>query len=333
MKKIWIPSLILSGLVLTSACGKTSSVTSAAEDTSASGAAASALGGALSSSNSGGSVAMFQKKGMLNQCTDVLASLLPSALAANSCPTFRTAGAGCTASTTNLWLSYSACSFGASAAVWNGTQLIQMSSGTAVCGTFPNPGVSGTLTRQFVTAVNATTPGSVTRTNSAGSVITIDDASTNLANFDGVSIPVIANGGYGTQVGFNASGARSSVSMGRRVYVAGRFDHSVKGNLSVTEAAAGSAARTVNGNMVVYHNLLKVVGTSTFNNVSHSDTCCVPVSGSITTAFTAGTNVAPTLIGSKIVGKSETLTFTGCGTGTLQSPDGTSSDVSLSNCF
>lgn len=334
MKNSIILSLLASGLLLAQGCSKTTAGGAILEDDSASGAVASAIGGALSSSNSSGTVAMKKAAPFLNQSiTNAVSNLVPSAFATNACPTFATTGASCTASTSNQWLSYSACSFGNSSATWSGTQLLKMSSGTAACGTFPNPGASGTLLRQFVAGASSSTPATATRTSAAGKVVTIDDASVNLSNFDGQTISTVANGGYGTQVSFDGAGKRSSVTIARRVSVVGGYDHSITGSLNVNEGATTS--RTLSGSVRVFHNILKVIGTSTFSSVTHSDSCCVPVSGSITTAFTAGVNpsATPTRIGSLVVGKSETMTFTGCGTATVSAADGTSSNVTLGSCL
>jgi hypothetical protein len=325
------------GLTLTLAgCGGgTSTGNPAIEDSSSSGVAASSIGGALSGSNSGGSLASISPLTQPTLLASVCHALdfLPEALASGTCPTFKTAqGSGCTAAGGTLWLSYGSCSFGSSSALWNGTQALIMSSGSANCGSFPHPGASNNLVRQFVSAASSTTPSSVSVTTRYGTTSTIDDASSNLQNFNGDTITPIANGGYGTRVNFNALGARSAVTVAHRVSVAGGMDHSVSGQVTISEAS-GALNRSLSGSVKVYHNLLKVLGTSTFNSVIHSDTCCLPVSGSITTVFAAGSNVQPTAAGSTYVGKSETLTFTGCGTASLQAIDGTTSDVSLSRCY
>ena len=120
--------------------------------------------------------------------------------------------------------------------------------------------------------------------------------------------------------------------MKRRLY-SSLFDVSVNGALTITEASAGATSRSVSGAVTVYHNLLRVVGTSVLSNITHSDTCCLPVSGTVTTVFSAGTNVGPTLLGTLLVGKAEVLTITGCGTGTLQRIDGSSVHVALNGCI
>ena len=230
-----------------------------------------------------------------------------------------------------MWLQYSNCSFLGKAA-WNGTQAISMSAGSASCGSFPNPGANQTLYRQFVSAPSSTTASHLTLT-SGGYTGVIDDSVANLGNFDGQSIAAInPNGGYGIAVQFAANGTRSGITIGRRQTVNGVFDHSVTGSLSISEGVSASS-RTVNGSVAVYHNLLRVIGTSQFTNVLHSNVCCVPVSGEIQTTFSAGSNVSPTVLGSLIVGKSEKLTFTGCGTATLTEASGNVRNVTLNRCF
>ena len=317
------------GLIIlaTSGCAKSTSSTtsSSTDDTSASGTAASAASGALSASSSAGTIAMLHPSSPWE-------ALIPSAFASNACPTFKTAaGAGCTQSSNSLWLTYNACSNGSSSATWSGTQLLQKNSGTATCGSFPLPVASGNLIRQMVTAASSTTPSTATRTNAAGKVVTIDDATANLGNFDNVSISSIANGGYGEQINFTGL-VRSSITIARRFYTAS-YDHSITGTLTVSEGSSATS-RTLNGTITIYHNLLQVIGTSTFTSVAHSDGCCTPTSGTITTTFSAGANVAPaTAKGLAMVGKTETLKITACGAGTLTATDGTVTTVAMNNCF
>jgi hypothetical protein len=230
-----------------------------------------------------------------------------------------------------MWLAYSDCTF-TGRAEWNGVQELKMSSGTASCGTFPNPGDSGTLYRQVVAAAGSNVPGSLTIT-ADDLVATVDDASANLDNFDGDTISAVnSNGGYGAAVSFNSSGARDSVTLGRHVSVPDVFDHSVTGTLAIDENV-GASSRTLSGSVNVYHNLLRIIGQAVFTDVIHEDICCLPVSGVITTTFSAGANVPPTQLGLAYIGKSEVLTFTGCGTATLQKIDGTVENVTLSRCF
>ena len=335
-KLILVPMLTLG----TVSCAKNNNVDiNAAEDSSTSGMAASVVGGSLSSSSSGGTQASLTPAATpaapssLYASRDSLGNLISSAEASTACATFKTAaGSGCTAAGGTLWMTYNGCSFGTSSASWAGVQALSMSTGSATCGTFPNPGANNSLVRQFVTGASSTTPGTATRTAASGTVVTLDDATANLGNFNGDSVATLANGGYGTRVTVNASGARSGLTIARRVFSAGRFDHSVSGTLTVTEAV-GAETRTVSGSVSVYHNLLKVVGTSTFENVAHSNTCCLPISGTITTQYVAGSHATPTTAGSKLVGKSETLKFTGCGTGTLSGPDGVSANITLNHCL
>jgi len=317
-------------------CGKVNQTSSdsGSADESASGAAAGAVGGALSGSSSSGTQA-FYKMNYENPTHNFWAlvgrAMKPqSAYASSFCPTFLSTGSGCSTSGSNMWLTYSDCIF-AGAATWNGVQEISKSSGTAACGQFPNPGANGTLYRQFVQSSGSSSPGSVDLTADNWSGV-IDDSSANLSNFDNQTISAIHNGGYGAAVSFNSSGARSSITLGHHVYVTGVFDHSVSGSLSISETS-GASSRQVSGTVTVYHNRLRVIGTSTFSNIVHEDICCLPVSGTITTAFSAGANVNPTAVGSLMIGKSESLTFNGCGSATYTATDGSVSNVTLHRCF
>lgn len=330
-----VMSILTITLVL-GACGKKSedSGTSSAADESASGAAASAVGGALSGTSASGSLAIYKMREQdpVRGFWMVIAKAVEpqQAMASSLCPTFATTGTGCAASGSSMWLTYSGCTFQGHAS-WTGVQKITKSSGTATCGSFPTPPASGTLYRQFVSASGSNTPGSVNLVADNWSGV-VDNSSSNLSNFDGQTISTIQNGGYGAAVSFNSSGARTGVTLAHRVYVTGVFDHSVSGNLSITEGN-GASSRTISGQVTVYHNRVRVVGTSTFSNVVHEDVCCLPVSGTITTSFAAGSNVSPTALGSLLVGKTESLTFTGCGTATYTSAAGIVSNVTMHRCF
>jgi len=314
-------------------CGKNSStdVGSVSADTSSSGLVAGAVGGALSDSSSSGTQAFYKKfsaKPTLTAEAQRLFALMPEANASSLCPTFHTTGTGCAASGSTMDLSYSDCTFTGNAS-WNGEQALTMSSGTAACGSFPNPGANGTLLRQFVTSGGAA--GSINLT-AGGLSATIDDATADLGNFDGQTISTLGNSGYGTKVTFNSSGARSQLQIDHHLTVSGIFDHSIDGTVTVSESA-GASSRTLNGTVKLYHNLLRVVGTSTLTNVVHEDICCLPMSGTISTTYAAGQNVSPHNGGAQLVGKTETLTFTGCGTATFTNTNGVSADVTLSRCY
>lgn len=231
-----------------------------------------------------------------------------------------------------MTLLYQDCNFGASSSIWNGKQKLTMSAGAASCGTFPNPGAGGSLYRQFTNASGAA-PGVMQIDTSYGTTAFIDHASTNLNNYDGVTIAPIHNGGYGTKVDFNGSGARTAITLGARVMVIGVYGHTITGGLTISESSASASQRTINGSIDVYLNFVQVTGTSVFTNVVHDNMCCQPISGTITTTFAAGTNVAPTAFGATMVGNSETLTFTGCGTANLTGFDGNVKSVQLSRCY
>ncbi|HEX7675762.1 MAG TPA: hypothetical protein VF412_16415 [Bdellovibrio sp.] len=324
--RVFVCALLTSSF-LTACSSSSSSSSSASEDTSASGAAASSVGGALASSDSSSTVSEYQHKTFMDL-------LIPKALATNSCPTIAAGGTGCAANGNDVDLTYSACSFGSSSATWSGTLEVSLINGGAItCGTFPDRAGSRLanndgILRQFVSSGS---PGTATRTNSRGTIVTIDHASANLANFDtGTTISANIGSGYGSKVVFDGSGGRKEVQVRQRVYTSS-YDHSIDADLTLSES---SGTRTITGGTVkVYHNKLRVVGTSTFTNVVYNQQCCTPVSGTITTSFAAGAHVSPTVIGSAAVGKSETLTFTGCGTATLTNTSGTTADVTLNNCL
>lgn len=323
-----LPLILLLALPAGCSLKSTSGTTSGnplVEDSSASGAVAGLIGGALSQS----SASAVQAR--TDPGRSRLPWILPEAIAAGFCPTFATAaGTTCTATGSTIWLRYLACSFAASNAQWTGNLSLAMSSGSASCGTFPNPGASGSLYLQFVSGFGSTTPSKGFVTSAYGTAVAIDDETADLGNFDNVTVAAIRNGGYGVRVNYAADGSRSGALFARRVY-ASTFDHSIRGSISISETVGGSS-RTASGSISVYHNGVRVVGTSTFSGIVHSNVCCLPVSGRISTSFAAGSNVAPTAIGATLVGLTETLDITGCGTGTWTKANGETAQVSLSRC-
>jgi hypothetical protein len=322
MKHIILTACVLLSVGCTSNKGTTTGNPVVSEDSSASGAAAQAVGGALSSSSASGTL-NFQKPE-------------PSrSLSAGTCPDYTTTGADCSTDTPShtMWLRYQSCTFATSETTWHGTQAIIGSSGTPACGSFPSPGANGTLYRQFVSAPGSVTPYSMVITSRYATVGGVDNHTADLGNFDNQTLATLVNGGYGAKVQFGAGGERTALTIAQRIIVVGSYDHSIYGNLTIGETA-GNHTRTVNGSIDVYHNHVKVVGTSTFTNVVHTDTCCLPISGTIQTLFNQGQNVAPTSgLGAAMVGKTETLTFTGCGTADLTNYDGTTQSVALSRCY
>lgn len=329
------PLILVLSIVFLAGCkngnGGTTGGNPYTEDTSASGAVAQAIGGALSYSSSSGLQAMYKPQSRMVAKNSLLDfSLWPKAWAAAICPTFLSTGSSCAAAGSTMVLDYDYCQFASSQVVFKGKQALKMSTGSAQCGQFPNPGASQSLYRQFVSNNLATAPSVMYMTSGYGTLAAVDHVTADLSNFDNQTISTIINSGYGMKVDFNASGLRSAITLKERVVVVSSYDHTIDASLSISE---GTGSRSVSGTVKVYLNHVKVVGTSTLSGIVHTDQCCVPTSGTITTAFAAGANVAPTAIGALIAGHSESLTFTGCGTATHTAYDGTVTQVSLSRCF
>lgn len=337
---------VLLGLLLSGCGGGTTAGNPAVEDSSVSGAAASAAGGALSGSSANGTQAQMMGKATSWRSGSVFATFgsafdpWPEALAATTCPTYKSGTtAGCSASGDTLWLEYNDCHFGLSgSSTWNGTLALIVSPGTNVsCGQFPKPSsFPGSLYRQYVSTAGSNTPGSVTITSAYGTTVTIDNSSTNgtLSNFAQASISPIVNNGYGAEIHFNSSQMRDQITLDHNENDGKKLDLTITGQLDIAETAGGTTgSKTVSGSITIYHNYLRVIATSTFQNVIHDNSCCFPISGTINTTFSDDPSDPPTSEGSKAIGKTETLTLTGCGTGTLQSYEGTTTQVVLTRCF
>jgi len=105
------------------------------------------------------------------------------------------------------------------------------------------------------------------------------------------------------------------------------WDHTVSTNTGLNMTINNDGSHTVSGVVTVQQNLVKILSTTTFNNVNYGGTgedCCFPTSGSVTTTYTNGPNA----------GKSETLTFSGsCGDATLTTTGGNSVAYPLIHCI
>ena len=312
--------------VYLSGCGTTASTASTSAATSASAVAAGSVGSALANSSS---------------------TQTPSRSSSRTvCPTIKTgvSGTNCTnVDATHVVLHLDNCSYPNATAVWNGYQELHALAGVTnlVCGTFPTITSSGSaqLGHLFSNA-GGTTGGSATRVGVGGRSVTIDTGTAGLGNYQGDTIDANRTANeYGESVGWS-NGARVSVDVTMNVIATGFFNHTVTtastasipsaSSLQVTETA-GATSRTVAGTVGVYHNLLKVVAATTFSTVKFEDTCCYPVSGSISTAFTK-TSLSGAA-GIALNGKTESLTFTGCGTATYVDSTGSSASVTMDTCL
>lgn len=137
----------------------------------------------------------------------------------------------------------------------------------------------------------------------------------NLFNFDdAVIMPTIADG-YGTSVHYDDHSLINQISLAENV-----SEHTVVGGAHVTQKNGQPFIPVAY--MTVYQNVLHLIGKSQLKNLAFNDTCCTPVSGTIATQFNAGSNVSPSDQGARYVGKTETLTFDGCGSAQLRDIDG-----------
>jgi len=297
-KRLVVFSALMGAALLLQSCSS-NAATSIADDNSASGAIAGVLGGAVSGSSA----------------TGTQEHLVPiSALVSHaSCPTMKTAnGSGCTQSGSIFTMTYADCSFGSAAATWTGSQVVTLASGSASCGTFPTT----TFTRTF--------GAGTTRTNKSAVVVTLD-TSTNTSNFESDSL------GGGTTVTFS-SNLRTAININGIRLTSNIFDHTIYTSSPLAFTGDATTTKTLNGTIVLLHNLLKVRATTTVSDVEFTASCCYPTGGSLSTLFDAGTSGGDG--SSKYVGKTETLTFgTTCGQATYVGIEGSTATVNLTNCF
>jgi hypothetical protein len=220
-----------------------------------------------------------------------------------------------------------------STAVWTGTARISQGNGAPVhCGTFPTV-TNTTLERQFVDATG--NPGQGHRTSITGTIVTIDHSATagSLYNFDNTTILPTIGTGYGRSVMFDTNSHRTQLSVHERIAAVSKsnialFDQTIIGTVDLRES--GNNKTITSGSIVMYHNILQIIGTSTFTNLVYNDQCCLPISGVLSTQFSLGSNVNTTEPGGALVGKTESLNFTSCGLATFTDSFGEASEIEVS---
>jgi hypothetical protein len=216
------------------------------------------------------------------------------------------------------------------------------------------------MIRQWVNS-GATQPSTGSRTSAQGNVVTMDDTTSGIdSNYQsdtfngsgasGLTISTVGVGAKGgaKQVTFNSSGKRTGVTVLEHVSAVENsttvFDHTVAGSVTLSESGSGSSSswsvstgtvssgQCTSGGMIVYHNLVKVMGRTCFQSVTYDTSCCTPVSGTVTTTFST-TSASSGAISALMNGKTESLTFNGCGSATYTNYAGASSTVSMGHCF
>ena len=308
-RRIGLALLAVASAFVLSACSNNGSNTGV-EDTSTSGTAAAIVGGANSSTDKAGALSLLTPIHRPPTLAEMF-SPIREALASSNCPTILSAaGSGCTqSSSSEVALSFANCSRGS--ATLNGNLTVTGAGGSVTCGSFP----TGLTSVSFGY-------GDIVRTSVAGTRVTIDSSGA-------VASPSWATGQGGVGVAFGGGGAKTISVQGVNIE-GGNFFHTIKGGSGIT-----LTSNVASGSVVVYHNLLKVMATSSFSGVTFSPTtCCTPISGTITTSFSAITGVATTAAGQALISAGqETLTFNGCGTATYAGADQTAGTVIVDRCY
>jgi hypothetical protein len=260
-----------------------------------------------------------------------LATAIGSAMSsagAGTCPTVLSTDSNCQVDATNSGaadLIFDNCNFQEGGA-WNGILQVSLSSGAPVrCGSAPAI-ANNLLLRQFINAQNQLS--SATMTTPQGTVTTIDDSSP-LANFDQANLQLADNTHLGVNLQFDHEGNVDTLSLAEHITVVGpnqtpSYDHTIIGSAGIT--TSGGSRTIQQATFTVYHNLMNVIGTATVSNVVYIDSCCTPVSGTVTTVFSAGANVPPTTDGSSYLGQTETVLFNGCNNATVTDVYGNTSN-------
>ena len=253
----------------------------------------------------------------------MIAALSPvqSSFAATSCPTIESSSLS-SCSSGLLTLNYSDCNFGLSLTVWNGTQTIDYSPSCPASLTQISDLSGHTITRTFGTGT--------TETTILGVATTLDTASASGSGWD--SSISVTNGGEQSQY-TDAGGDRtprfwdSTFTRSARLavfFTITRFRPPVASpSRAMASRAQSRAARSQSSTIPAKYTAQAQITTSLLYTRA---ACCHPDSGVITSTLTGSTQ------------GTETLTFTGattgkCGTATLVSASGTSTDITLSHCF
>jgi hypothetical protein len=159
------------------------------------------------------------------------------------------------------------------------------------------------------------------REPSATTGIVIDHAVKNgsLANFDNAAILPTVRSGYGFSVHYDSQTNIQQVDLAEHMQTNDKnsTDQTVLGSAHMHRDQKG--IRIDEASFTVYQNVLQLIGKSQLKDLTFNDSCCTPISGTITTQFISGNSVAPSDQGARFVGKSETLTFNGCGKARLRS--------------
>ena len=151
-----------------------------------------------------------------------------------------------------------------------------------------------------------------------------DPTVTPVPNDSGVEITCAAGGcSSGRSLVINGSHLTGTVTIGGSATKI--WDHTIvsgDGGLTVTGAGAD---RVVSGTVIVEHNLIKAVSTTTFSSVGYAEPlCCFPTTGSVSTTFSKGSSV----------GKTESIAFSSvCGEATLTEANGTTVSLTFQHCL
>jgi hypothetical protein len=142
-----------------------------------------------------------------------------------------------------------------------------------------------------------------------------------IPNFDNASILMPA----GLSVHYNNQKEISQISLAEQLN-----DHTIFGSAHVEQQSG--QAHIKKAYLTVYQNVLHLIGKSELKDLVLDDSCCTPIAGTIRTQFEAGASTAPTAEGAAYIGKSETLTFDGCGSAQLHTADGHRTHIPV-NCL
>jgi hypothetical protein len=277
----------------------------------------SALSGALNSTEPGGTQASYLRAPARSFFARLSDLLLPQSWASTACPTIVSQFSSCVSGSGTVTMTYSSCTFGSSATVWNGSQSISFSGGCPGSLTLAN--LQGqTVTRAF--------GAGTTEQTSAGVKTTLDTTTASTSGWDS-SVTGVGNGMTAL---FTASdGTRTLTILGLHLHAVDSggntlFDHTVSsGGISVSGAGTSRTVPT-GATFTVQHNVAKYTGKINVTTALTYGTagCCHPTAGTLTTQLSGSESGI------------ETLTFNStCGSATYTDPSGKSTSITLTHCY
>ena len=312
-KNVIRSGVLLSTLFLMTACGSSTSNSSSTYDTSTAEVAAQSVAGAAGASDNTGTVVTLNSSPQIEKnkklmAFDLIDMLFESKASASACSSNAPViGAACSGTGAKVMtLNMGSCS--GLVGTWTGSYTLTFDSNSS-CSTAASSGLMSMASGSSVviTTVNA-------GLNVGNYTVSMSSSSSGYSVAESGGISVTCNmGGCSTSRTVSILGVNRILMLGSATL----YNHTVNTPTPFTITGVGAAKQISAGQIQLQHNLAHFMATTTISQtLGFSAGCCLPTSGSMTTAFSNGKSGA------------ETITFGSCGSATV----GTS-PVSLNYCM